>query len=389
MQVKKDDLIFIQGQKGDHAYIIEEGQVEIFHKLKNDQESHLAILGQGELFGEMALIDANIRSASARALSDCRLLVIEKNQLIEKVDASDSVVQLMMRILLRRLRQQNQSHTGINLEENVAQQHGLSAVDKLRFESQINAAFQNREFQIYHQPIHDLAHNKLIGSEALIRWESPSQGLISPGYFVDVLENSSMIIPVGYWIFEECFMHYKQIREKAPANFTVSINVSGRQFAHHDFLPTLKALLIKHGVKAENFKLEITERILMEGGAIIDVLNQCRDIGFEISLDDFGTGFSSLQYLAQMPINYIKIDRSFVMNVLKDERTRAIIRSIVFLASQLNVKVISEGIESEAEASVMYGLGSDYGQGYLYSKPIPLPQFLKDLEGQKRSPASF
>ena len=156
----------------------------------------------------------------------------------------------------------------------------------------------------------------------------------------------------------------------------MSINVSGRQFADHGFIETLKKLLQRHEVRAENFKLEITERILMEGGAVIDVLNQCRDLGFEISLDDFGTGFSSLQYLAMMPINYIKIDRSFVMNVLKDERTRAVIRSIIYLAEQLKVKIISEGIETIEEAQVMKALGSDFGQGYLYSRPIPLNQFL-------------
>lgn len=376
MQFKKNDIIFKQGQVGDHAYLIEHGQVEIFHTLKNDQEAHLAILGQGELFGEMALIDANIRSASARALSDCRLLIIGKDQLTEKIGVSDPVVQLIMRILLKRLRQQNQSHSGVSLE-NMQTSLNVNAVDRLRLENQIYEAYKHREFQIYHQPIINMLDDSINGSEALIRWESPTQGLISPGVFVDVLENSSMIVPVGYWIFEECFEHYKKIRDSQKhTEFSMSINVSGRQFADHGFIDTLKKLLQRHEVKAENFKLEITERILMEGGAVIDVLNQCRELGFEISLDDFGTGFSSLQYLALMPINYIKIDRSFVMNVLKDERTRAVIRSIIYLAEQLKVKIISEGIETVEEAQVMKALGSDFGQGYLYSRPIPLNQFL-------------
>lgn len=379
MRIKKGDFIFKQGQRGQQAYLIEEGQVEIFHTHKDDAETHLAVIGEGELFGEMALIDSSIRSASTRALTDCKLLVIERDQLIDKINASDSVVQLMMRILLKRLRLQNQATTGL-LFMNLNTDQNNNAVEKLRLENQIFEAFKNKEFRIYHQPIVSLKNNVVCGSEALIRWNSPTKGLIVPGQFVDVLENSSMIVPVGYWIFEECFEQYKKIKNLYPQlDFSVSINVSGRQFAQHNFVETLQELVSKHQVPTTAFKLEITERVLMEGGASITVLKQCHEMGFQISLDDFGTGFSSLQYLAQMPIDFIKIDRSFVMHVNKDEKTLAVVSSIIYLAQKLDIKVIAEGIESVAEETTMRVLGSDMGQGYLYSKPVAFEEMLSLL----------
>lgn len=381
MEVAKGQVIFQQGQQGDHALLIEKGQVEIFHTKKNDQEVHLAVLGEGELFGEMALFDSNIRSAGARAMSDCTLLVIRKDQLFERVSTSDKIVQLIIRILMRRLKQQNESKSGVALAHlSGSASDSVDAVEKLKFENQINEAFLHNEFKIYHQPIVDLQTKKIVGSEALIRWESPSKGLISPGAFVDILENSSMIVPVGYWIIEECFRHYKRIMEKAPElDFSVSINVSGRQFLHFNFVEMMRELAVKHGVSPSKFKLEITERILLEGGIVIDILNQCHALGFQISLDDFGTGFSSLQYLAQMPIDFIKIDRSFTMNVGKDQKTLAIVDSIIYLARKLKIRIIAEGIETEDERKIMKDLGCEYGQGYLFAKPLAFDSFLVGL----------
>ncbi len=381
MQVKKGDLIFRQGQKGDQAYLIENGQVEIFHTHKNDQESLLAVLGEGEIFGEMALIDSNIRSASTRALSDCRLLVIERDQLLERIESSDVVVQLMVRILMKRLRQQNQSKSGVAVENLTTDLSSAGAVEKLKLEHDLYEAYHKNEFRIFHQPVKDLHTGRIMGSEALIRWESPAKGLVSPGKFIDVLEHSSMIIPVGYWIFEECFRHHNAIMSAHPGlDFSISINVSGKQFLHLNFVDTIRDLAAKHKVNPENFKLEVTERIMMEGAVIVDIMNRCRGLGFQISLDDFGTGFSSLQYLSQMPINYLKIDRSFVMSLSSDPKAEAVVSSIIYLAKKLKLKVIAEGIETEKEAFLMKELGSDYGQGYLFARPLPFEKLLESIK---------
>lgn len=380
MDFKSGDLIFKQDQHGDQAYLIESGNVEIFYTHKGGLETSLAILGPGEIFGEMALIDSSLRSASTRAVSDCRLLVIHKEQLLDKLDSSDMTVQLVVKMLLNRLRLLNKNKAGDNLEIISASAHSDIVLDRLKLESQIREAHQNNEFVMYHQPIIDLKTLKICGSEALIRWKSPQKGLISPGIFIDLLENSALIIPVGFWIIEECFKQSKEIAAKVDSKFSISINISARQLSNSTFIDTLKSLIKKHDINPKNFKLEVTERVFIEGGSVIDFLNICHSLGFEISLDDFGTGFSSLQYLSRMPIDFIKIDRSFVMNVLNDDKTRAIVSAIIYLSKKLNIQVVAEGIETNEEAEIMKELGTHYAQGYLYSKPVELSTLIELLQ---------
>lgn len=379
MLLRKGEIVFRQDEFGDQAFLIEKGKVEIFHTHKNGHETHLAVLTEGEIFGEMALIDSNVRSATARAFTDCQLLPINKEQLLDKLDSSDPTVQMIVQILLNRLRQQNLSKSGITLENMPETETKTNVVDRIKLENQINDALQNNEFILYHQPIIEFSSGNIIGSEALLRWESPQKGLIAPGLFIDILENSSMIIPVGFWIIEECFRHFKIIEKQIPQNknISISINVSSRQFSNNNFIKNLKSLVDKHQVSPRNFKLEVTERVMVDAHSIIGTLDKCRDMGFEISLDDFGTGFSSLQYLSRMPIDYLKIDRSFVINATKDLKTKAVISAIIYLARNLNIKTIAEGVETATEESMMKSMGAEYGQGYFYSKPVSFENFLK------------
>ena len=380
MDFKSGEIIFKQDQQGDHAFLIETGNVEIYYTHRGGLETSLAILGPGEIFGEMALIDSSLRSASTRATTACKLFVINKEQLRDKLDSSDLTVQLVVKMLLNRLRQQIRNQTGDNLDIINASAHSEIVLDRIKLESQIRDAHQNKEFVMYHQPIIDMKTSKICGSEALIRWNSPEKGLISPGIFIDLLENSALIIPVGFWIIEECFQQSKLVAQKNPGQkFSISINISARQLSNSGFIDTLKMLILKHGINPENFKLEVTERVFIEGGSVIDFLNKCHALGFEISLDDFGTGFSSLQYLSRLPIDFIKIDRSFVMNILGDEKTKAIVSAIIYLSKKLNIQVIAEGIETEAEFTIMKELGANFAQGYLFSKPVELSRLLEML----------
>ncbi len=380
MNVDKNEIIFRQGEKASTAYLIESGQVEIFYTNKTGIDTHLTILGPGELFGEMALIDANVRSASARTLTEVSLHVIQKDQLLEKVNTSSSLVQLIVKILMERLRRINQSEGGDPIQRVHSSHQNEEALQKIKYENEIFEAYKNNEFILYYQPIVELKSRKFVGGEALIRWNSPKVGLISPGKFIEILENSSMIVPVGYWIFEQCFIDSKRIQSHFNSPFWISINVSGRQFLHNDFVQTLRDLVAKHRVDPRDFKIEIVERVMMESALLMNILTQLQQMGFEISLDDFGTGFSSLQYLADMPVDDLKIDRSFVINLFKDEKTKSVVKSIIYLAKQLDLKVITEGIESEKEAQLLTELGSDCGQGYLFSKPLAVEDIISLLK---------
>lgn len=392
VDILKDQIIFTEGDDGDCAYIIEKGRVLIF-VTKDKEEIPLNILGEGEIFGEMALIDTHARSASVRALEDVRLAIVTKQQVLERVSTADKVVQLLMRVLLKRLRRKNILVTGGKPLPEDAEFYDLegsqdgtqSALEQIKLENQIFQAFQNREFELFYQPIVNLKTKQITGCEALLRWNSPLHGLVSPNLFIDVIENSSMVIPIGHWIINQALKDLRTIQDQLRLNkkdrmadeFMMSINISGRQFTHSDFVSNLEDLREKHDVQTHNIKLEMTERIMMDGAIALDVLNQCRTQGYAISIDDFGTGFSGLQYLTQMPISFLKIDRSFVMKIMSDPKSKAVVSSIIHLAHAMDIEVIAEGIEQNEECLVLETLGARYGQGYLFSKPVDMGRFLK------------
>nr|BFD59593.1 hypothetical protein CKG001_17000 [Bdellovibrio sp. CKG001]BFD62972.1 hypothetical protein BdHM001_16530 [Bdellovibrio sp. HM001] len=389
VDIHKDQIIFSEGDEGDCAYIIEKGRVLIY-LTKDKEEIPLTILGEGEIFGEMALIDNQNRSASVRALEDVRLAIVTKQQVLERVSTADKVVQLLMRVLLKRLRRKNMGGPArlseVEIDNSGAGTDGTqSALDQIKLENQIFQAFQNKEFELFYQPIVNLKTKTITGCEALLRWNSPQHGLVSPNLFIDIIENSSMVIPIGHWIINQALKDLRTIqdqlrlnkKEKMSDDFMMSINISGRQFTHSDFVNNLEDLREKHDLQTQNIKLEMTERIMMDGAIALDALNQCRSLGYAISIDDFGTGFSGLQYLTQMPISFLKIDRSFVMKILSDPKSKAVVSSIIHLAHAMDIEVIAEGIEHHEEALVLETLGARYGQGYLFSKPVDLGRFLK------------
>lgn len=370
---KKGDYIFRQHDSGDCAYLIEKGRVQILIT-KQNTEVPLSIIGESEIFGEMALLDNLNRSASAQALDDCTLIVVSKDQLLDRVHSADTIVRLLVQLLLKRLRNQKDQ---LNASEFAAKNYADEGegISKIRLENKIFEAFKNKEFLLYHQPIIDLNNKTMIGSESLLRWQSPTEGMIAPSLFIDLIENSSIIVPVGEWIIEESFRHLQILQKKMP-NYSVSVNISGKQFIHHEFINHLTETQKKFGIDPQTIKLEMTERILMEGVVVLDTLQRCRELGYQISIDDFGTGFSSLQYLAKMPIDFIKIDSSFVQKMLAEPKTEAVVKSIIYLAQTLSIKIIGEGVETEAQMNKLIELGADYGQGYLFSKPIPLEEII-------------
>lgn len=389
VDILKDQIIFSEGDVGDCAFIIEKGRVLVYLSKEKD-EIPLIILGEGEIFGEMALIDNQSRSASVRALEDVRLAIVTKQQVLERVSTADKVVQLLMRVLLKRLRRTDGKSRGLSTESEfdnsgAGDDSTQGALEQIRFENQLFQAFQNREFELFYQPIVNLKNKQIAGCEALLRWNSPQHGLVSPNLFIDVIEGSSMVIPIGHWIINQALKDLRTIQDQLVSqnklqlseDFMMSINISGRQFTHSDFVNNLEDLREKHGIQAHNIKLEMTERIMMDGAIALEALNQCRDQGYAISIDDFGTGFSSLQYLTQMPISFLKIDRSFVMKVLSDPKSKAVVSSIIHLAHAMDLEVIAEGIENNEESLVLETLGARYGQGYLFSKPVDVGRFLK------------
>ena len=252
--------------------------------------------------------------------------------------------------------------------------HGMHAraVSRLQLESDLRQAVEQKEFCVYYQPIVSLQTGRLAGFEALVRWNHPRRGLVSPADFIPVAEETGLIVPIGEWVLQEACRHIRQCQLAHPTHrsLSLSVNLSARQVAQPDLLDRIKEALAVSKLDAHCLKLEITESVVMENAeAAALMFKQLRALGVQLSIDDFGTGYSSLSYLHRFPLNYLKIDRSFVSR-LTTENDNAIVRTISTLARNLGMEVIAEGIETEEQYQQLRLLGCEYGQGYLFSHPV-------------------
>lgn len=264
--------------------------------------------------------------------------------------------------------------SGKNRHQVYATKMHQQARERLQLEAELNQAINNREFELYYQPIVCLKTGKINGFEALIRWISPTRGFVSPGAFIPIAEETGAIVPMGKWVLETACQQMQRWCEQLPKAKTVvmSVNLSSRQFAQIDLISQIQEALIVSELNAANLKLEITESMVMDDVEnTIILLHQLKELGIKISMDDFGTGFSSFSYLHRFPTDTIKIDRSFVSNMGQGVKNKEIVNTIIILAHKLGMDAIAEGIETESERETIENFGCEYGQGYFFAKPLP------------------
>lgn len=260
-----------------------------------------------------------------------------------------------------------------------AQEMTQRVAEKLSMESKLRQALAREEFILYYQPKLDLATRRIIGAEALIRWQSPERGLVSPAEFIPLLEETGLILQVGAWALARAAKDYNDWCEKNLQAPRVAVNVSQVQLRQRDFVEVVKRALRQGGTKG-GVDIEITESLLMEDvKASIAKLQAVRELGVRVAIDDFGTGYSSLGYLAQLPVEALKIDRSFIQKFPDDPNAVTLVSTIISLAHSLRLKVVAEGVESEAQANFLRLLGCDEAQGYLFCKPVPTADLIKVL----------
>ncbi|HKM34363.1 MAG TPA: bifunctional diguanylate cyclase/phosphodiesterase [Lachnospiraceae bacterium] len=239
-------------------------------------------------------------------------------------------------------------------------------------ENKLKETVFNKKFSLYFQPQYFTKTMQLRGVEALIRWWDDDNNMISPSVFIPIAEKNGAIIPIGSWVIDESVRHYAEWKRKYDYPMIMSINISSIQYKNKDFVQKLQEVIKKYGVLPSEIELEITESILIEDFAEVkDKLIVLRDCGIRISLDDFGTGYSSLSYLNGLPIDTLKIDKSFVDKVCTDESTRIITESIVSMVSKLGYESVAEGVETKEQFDYMKQVGCDVIQGYLLGKPMP------------------
>ena len=252
------------------------------------------------------------------------------------------------------------------------------AMKRLELESHLRQAIVNQEFVLYFQPKVTLSDRMVVGAEALIRWQHPQQGLISPMDFIPLAEETGLIIPIGAWVLREACIQTQRWQEAGFTQFTIAVNLSARQFFQQDLVEQIEGVLRDTGLAPSALEIELTESIVMANpeNAII-LLRHFRDLGIRVSVDDFGTGYSSLSYLKKLPITCLKIDRSFISDLATDSDDAAIVQTIIALARVLRLEVVAEGIDAEAQVVRLNEYDCTMGQGYLFARPLPADEFIR------------
>ncbi|ODS64562.1 MAG: hypothetical protein ABS41_02405 [Arenimonas sp. SCN 70-307] len=370
-------MLFREGDPPDTAYLVEQGTLEV-RTHHGGQRRVLSLLGPGDLLGEMAVIDDSPRTATAVALSDCVLFPIDRSQIAERLAATDPIVRSLLEGQLKRYRGALAALQGQPTEPGLlpASATERKGIGRIRLESQLREALAGRHLELGLQPLLDVARNRVAGYEALVRWNHPERGPISPAEFVALAEETSLIVPVGEYVMDAaCEAVAAFVRAGRGAPF-VAVNVSGRQLAHPGLVERIVARADAARLPRGSLKLEITESQALDYELVREVIALCHGHGIKVALDDFGTGYSHLAHLHRLDFDVLKIDQAFSRQMLADPRAMSVVEAIVQLGRALSAEIVVEGVETTAQLEALRRLGCHYAQGYLIGRPRPLPEIL-------------
>ncbi len=263
-----------------------------------------------------------------------------------------------------------------------SKQMNEAALEMLDLEAKLRKAIEERAFLLYYQPKVDITTRKTVGMEALLRWKGPDGGFISPAKFIPLAEANGLIVPIDNFVLKAACLQNKKWQESGLEKMSVGVNVSGLQFGRTDFVQNVLTALDNSGLEPRYLELEVTETtIMIDPERAVRNLNELKEIGVQVSLDDFGTGYSSLNYLKQLPLDSMKIDISFIRKVAADPKDAAIVKTIIAMAHNLNLRVVAEGVEDEQQLEFLKGHDCDLIQGYLFSPAVPAVEFPELAQG--------
>lgn len=374
--------IFSKGQRGDYAFLIESGEVEVLVE-DAGQYRRVSTLCAGELIGEIALIDHQPRTASVRAIKETTLVQVRRELVEELLTKTDPVIRHLLRVVLERFRATQSSltpqlveqmHIEFQYPEPTGPLHE-SATHALALSQDIAHALVTDQFELFYQPIVQLNDRKVAGFEALIRWNHPQHGMISPLDFLGLAEQTGQIRAIGLWTLERACRDWKTLQTMTDTdNPSVSVNLSANQLTGSLFIEDVKQILRRTHMVPKCLRLELTETIIIGRPKIAEqILRGLLEVGVSLALDDFGTGYSGLEHLQRYPIGTLKIDRTFIARILESRQSREIVRATIRLARSLNINVVAEGIETQEIAQELLELGCEFGQGWHFGRPNPLP----------------
>lgn len=379
------DHIFKYGDGGDCAYLIEEGQVEVFVVVQGE-ERRISLLGKGELFGEVSLIDHQPRTATVRVLEKTVLVPIPRKLVEELLERSDPILRHLLLVILDRFRNRQWSPDKQTSETPVSAEQALrrnavkgEATLRLSLAHGIKRALARQEFQMHYQPICDLSDGSIAGFEALIRWQHPTDGLMQPKDFVWIAEQTGLIREMGLWTLERACMDWPMLRRlTGHGSPFISVNLSAAQISNELLVQDVQHIMSAHNMSPAELKLELTETVMVEQPEIaLKVLGHLVALGCGLALDDYGAGHSSLSRLQRYPLGTLKIDHVFIAPILESAQSLEIVRSSIALAHSLGMNVVAEGVEVGAVGNRLAEIGCDFGQGWHFGKPAPLQELLQ------------
>ena len=371
-------------QVGQRLHNTEEGDLSVTHYGARGEVTCVARLGGNEfgllLTGLQHLGDASsFARRYARRVSGTYLINGQEIFASAKIgisgypDDGDDAAAIIMNSAAALVQSKNQSNDVYSFFSRNA---SAQAIARLNQENELRKAIDNKELELHYQPKVDVASGRIVGAEALLRWDNAQLGRVSPADFIPIAEESGLVIPIGDWVLRNAIDQLAYWRGNGGPDVPVSINVSALQFFKPQFAEELIDVVEARQLPPELIVLELTETALMEGGKqALKTMNRLREFGIKLSIDDFGTGYSSLAYLKHYPMDELKIDRSFIQDMQTEESGCAIVRAVVTLAKSLNLKVVGEGVETREQLEELRSSQCDQYQGFLFSKPIPVGAF--------------
>jgi EAL domain-containing protein (putative c-di-GMP-specific phosphodiesterase class I) len=250
----------------------------------------------------------------------------------------------------------------------------------MELENSLRKAIEQNQLQLHYQPQVEIASGDIVGVEALTRWKHPEYGFVAPVEFIPLAEETGLIVPLGKWILHQACLQNKAWQNAGLIKVPVAVNISVRQLQDDDFVSAVGSILQETGLDPSYLELEITESIMYNIERSTVILNELKKLGVKISIDDFGTGYSSLSYLKHLPIDKIKIDKSFVDDIINHSNQGAIVKTIIDMGHNLNFTVIAEGIETDVQVNFLKKHSCKIGQGYFYSRPLPAEEIIEFLK---------
>lgn len=369
------EVLYRQGDASDCAWLVESGQVELVSEHGRRSARH-GVFGAGELIGELGLLDGAPRSATATARGDSVLLAIGREQFLERLQSGDPILRTLVDSLLQRIRGlvATLPAEGALPAEDVACDDPVerAGIDKIRLETQLRGALDDGSLEVRYQPILDIAAHRVGGYEALVRWELPGRGPVSPAQFIALAEETSLIVPVGEYVLERVIAVLVALRRGGVDPLpSIAVNLSARQLVEPGMARQVVARVAAASLPAGALKLEVTESRMLDYAPVAAVMAHCRAHGVPFALDDFGTGYSNLTHLHALDFEYIKVDQAFARQMFDSPRAMRMVEAIVAMSHGLGAQVICEGVETREQLARLRDIGVEHAQGYLVGKAAP------------------